>query len=126
MDSVGWSKIEVVARLHVEGGVPGIEVADGVGAVLAGGVGVGEDLLADGGCPGLAGLALGVAEEELLVAGEAANDWGWLAVERGLPCVVGCSDAGEVGDVFAERLVAVEVQVGEGRVGVVLFGEIGR
>jgi hypothetical protein len=29
MDSVGWSKIEDVAGLHVEGGVSCIEVADG-------------------------------------------------------------------------------------------------
>ena len=34
--------------LDVEGGVPAVVVADGEGAVLAGGVRVGEDLLAEG------------------------------------------------------------------------------
>ena len=39
--------------------------------------------------------------------------------------VVGGGEAGDVGDVFAEGLAAVEVEIGEGGVGVVLRGERG-
>ena len=39
-------EVEFVGGLDVEGGVPAVFVADGEGAVLAGGVGIGEDFLA--------------------------------------------------------------------------------
>jgi hypothetical protein len=45
-DAVFGCEVEFVGGLDVEGGVPAVFVADGEGAVLAGGVGVGEDLLA--------------------------------------------------------------------------------
>ena len=60
----------LLSGLNVEGGVPGVEVADFDRAVGAGGVTVGEHLLAECFvailfCPGL-----GEGEEELLVARE--------------------------------------------------------
>jgi hypothetical protein len=63
-------KIKGLSRLDVERSVPGVEVADGVGAVLRRGVGIGKDLLAEGGFAALAGFRLGEAEEELLNSGE--------------------------------------------------------
>ena len=51
-DAVFGGEIELVGGLDVEGGVPAVFVADGEGAVLAGGVRVGEDLLAESGVAG--------------------------------------------------------------------------
>src|SRR5262245_57499850 len=54
LDAVLRGQVEGLAGLDLEGLVPGVEVADGVGPVLVGGVAVAEDLLAE---QRLAGLA---------------------------------------------------------------------
>ena len=66
--AVWGSEVERLTRLHVEGGVPGVKVADGIGAELPGRVRVGKNLLAEGALALLAGVVLGEGEEELLVA----------------------------------------------------------
>ena len=118
-------EVELVGGLDVEGGVPAVFVADGEGAVLAGGVGIGEDLLAESGVAGDGAPVLTEGDEELLVAGEAADLGRVAAFERGVEGVEGGGETGYVGDVFAEGLPAVDVDVGEGLVGVVLGGEGG-
>lgn len=45
-------KVEFVGGFDVEGGIPAVFVADGEGAVLAGRMRIGEDLLAEGGVAG--------------------------------------------------------------------------
>ena len=61
---------------------------------------------------------LGKGEEEALVAGEAVDHRRWLAVQRRLVGVVGGGEAGDVGDILAERQLAVEVQAGQRLIGV--------
>ncbi len=69
-DAVFGGEIEFVGGLYVEGGVPRVLVADGEGSVLAGRVGVGEDLLAEGGVADDIAPVLAEGDVELLVAGE--------------------------------------------------------
>ena len=40
-----------------------------------------------------------------------------------MECVVGGGESGYVGDIFTQGLTAFDVEIGEGRVGVVLCGE---
>src|SRR6185312_12542761 len=82
LDAIGRGEIKLVGGLNVEGGVPGVEIADRVGAVFAGRVRVGEDLLAKGGFASLLRAVLGVGEEKLLVASKAVDHGRGLAVER--------------------------------------------
>ena len=100
--------------------VPGVEVADRLGAPAAGGVAVGGDQVAQRRLAGALAAALGVAEEEALVAGQAVDHRRRAAVQRGAIGVVGGGEAGEIGDILAQRQLAVEVETGEGLVGVVL------
>ena len=72
-DAVFGGEVELVGGLDVEGGVPAVVVADGEGAVLGGGVGIGEDLLAQGGVADDAAPVLTKGDEELLVAGEVVD-----------------------------------------------------
>src|SRR4051812_20582596 len=67
------SEIQLVARLHIERRIPLVDVASGVGAVLAGGVAVGQERVAQ--CLGtlFGAPALGEGNEETLVAGEAVG-----------------------------------------------------
>ena len=120
-------EVEFVGGFDFEGGVPSVDVADGFGAIHARGVRVGEDLLAEGVVADLGAPVLGVGDEELLVAGEVVDDGCGLAFERGVVRVEGGGDSGYVGDVFGEGLAAVDGDVGEGVIGVVLGGEgVGR
>ena len=66
---------------------------------------------------------LGVSEEEALVAGQAVDHRRWLAASEALIGVVGRGEAGDVGDILAERQLAVDVQAGEGLIGVDTAGE---
>ena len=125
MDSIFGGEVELVCGFDVEGGVPAVVVADGGGAVLAGGVGVAEDLLAEDGFAGDGAPVLTEGYEELLVAGQVVYLRGFGAFEGGVVGVVGGGEAGCVGDVFAEGLLAIDVEIGEGCVGVVLGGEGG-
>ena len=123
--AVFGDQVELVCGLDVECGVPAVVVADGGGAEFAGGVGIDEDLLAEGGVAGDGAPVLAEGDEELLVAGEVVDLGGFGAFEGGVEAVVGCGETGYVGDVFAEGLLAVDGDVGEGFVGVVLGGEGG-
>ena len=81
-DAVFGGEVEFVGGLDVEGGVPAVFVADGEGAVLGGGVGVGEDLLAEGGVADDGAPVLTEGDEELLVAGEVADFGGGLPLSE--------------------------------------------
>ncbi len=48
-----------------------------------------------------------------------------MTLERDVEGIERDGEAGDVGDVFAEGLAAVDVEVGEGGVGIVLRGEGG-
>ena len=72
-DAVFGGEVELVGGLDVECGVPTVFVADGEGAVLAGGVGIGEDLLAKCGVASDASPVLTEGDEELLVWAEAVD-----------------------------------------------------
>ncbi len=73
VDTVCGSKEELVGWLDGEGLVPAVDVANGLGAIVAGGVRVGEDLLAQSGIPGDGGPVLAEGEEELLIGSEAGG-----------------------------------------------------
>src|SRR4051794_7038964 len=64
-------QVELLAGLHVEGCVPSVHVARGVGAELVRRVAVGDDGLALQGLAAFLAPALREGDEELLVAGEA-------------------------------------------------------
>ena len=66
---------------------------------------------------------LGVSKEEALVAGEAVDHRRGLAVERRLVRVVGRGEAGDVGDILAQRQLAVHVQARQRLILVELLGE---
>ena len=66
-DSVFGAEVELVGGLNVECLVPAIFVADSERSVLAGGVGIGEDLLAEGGVASDGAPVLSEGDEELLV-----------------------------------------------------------
>jgi hypothetical protein len=125
VDAVLWGQVELVRGLDVEGGVPAVVVADGGGAEFVGGVGVGEDLAPEGGVAGDGAPVLSEGDEELLVAGEVVDFGGVGAFEGGVEAVVGCGETGYVSDIFSEGLLAVDGDIGEGFVGVVLGGEGG-
>src|SRR4029077_5024652 len=69
------SQIEFLPRLHIEGGVPGINVAHGRGPILARSMGIGHDLLAQGSVPRLRPPVLGEGKEELLIVRETVLHW---------------------------------------------------
>jgi hypothetical protein len=124
-DAVYGCEVEFVGGFYVEGGVPAVLVANCKGAVLAGGMGVAEDLPTEGGVACDGGPVLGKGYEELLVSGEVGDLGSLSAFERGVKGVEGGGEAGYVGDAFAEGLAAIDMEIGEGRVGVVLGGECG-
>src|SRR6266536_5748730 len=82
LDSVGRSEIERLAGLHVEGDVPGIEVAHRVAAIFGRCVAVCQDSLSQRRFPDLLPPALREGEEELLVVRQALDDRRLLAAER--------------------------------------------
>src|SRR5687768_14888171 len=82
-DAVFRGEVVFVARLDVEGLVPGVHVADRTDdAELGRAVGVGVDLLAQGVVAVFRLPDLGPAVEEALVAGRAVEDRRGLAVQR--------------------------------------------
>src|ERR1044072_5808488 len=103
--------------------MPGVKVPHRLGAVAAGGGGVGGDQVPEGRLAGVLAAALGVAEEEELVAGEPADHRRRASAERCVIGVVGGGEAGEVGDVLAQSELAVEMEAGKGLVGVVMAAE---
>ena len=81
-------------------------------------MGVGAEELAEVGGAIDAAPGDGVGEEEALVAGEAVDGGGGLALQRFVVGVVGDGEAAEVGDVFAEGEFAVDVDVVDADAGV--------
>src|SRR4051812_19476712 len=123
MDSMGGVEIKLLAGLHGEGVVPGVQIADGVGAILVGSVPVGRDLAAHSGVSDLLPPALREADEKALIAAQAVLVDIRLPAQRQMVRVVRGQQTGHVGDIFAERLVPVYSEVGEWTVGVELGGE---
>src|SRR5205823_7535148 len=118
--AIRGSEVQLLARFDAERVIPRIEVAHRVGAILGRGVAVGDDPLSQGGLADLLTPALREAQEEQLPAAEAGSPGRGLALERAPPGVVRDRQAGDVGDVLAERLFAVDGDVREGPVGVEL------
>src|SRR3989440_2129401 len=113
-------EVQLLARFDAERVVPRIEVAHRVGAILGRGVAVGDDPLPQGGLADLVTPALREAQEEQLLGAEAGSPGRGLALERAPPGVVRDRQAGDVGDVLAQRLFAVDGDVREGPVSVEL------
>ncbi len=67
--------------------------------------------------------ALRIGDEEALVAGEAVDHRRFLAAQAGAVGLVGRLQAGDVGDILAQRQLAVDVQAGERLVSVILLGQ---
>src|SRR6516162_1261465 len=120
-DAVFWLEIELVARLHAESVVPGIDIAQRpVDPETR------RRMAVDGGLlPGCIGAILGAphlcpAEEYALIAGIAVENRGGRAMQRGSIAVECEENAAEVGDVLAHGLGALHVDAGRDRIGVVL------
>src|SRR5216684_769122 len=113
-DAILWLDILRVPLFHAERFVPGVDVAEGgEGAHLAGGMRVGGDELAEGIVARQRAPHLGPAQEDALIAGEAVDHRGRLAVQREMVGVQGHQDAAEVADVLAHRQLADDVAAGE-------------
>src|SRR6478672_3734750 len=116
-------EIELAARLHPERVVPRVDVASGVGAVFRGRVPVGHDLVAQRLRPVLAPPGLAEGDEEPLVSREPLLRGPRLsAVGRSIR-VEGGGDARDVGDVFGDRQLSIDVKSGQRLVRIVLRGE---
>src|ERR1700728_3030577 len=122
-NAVVGCQVESFAGFDVEGFVPGIGVTHDVGAVLSGRVSVGEDLSTKRGLAGFGSPVLTVSDEELLVTGESILGGGFGSLQRDAIAIVGGGDSTEVGNVFVDGLLAVDVNAGERLVGVVLLLE---
>ena len=81
---------------------------------------IGNHLRAHRRVAGLFAPRLREGEEEPLVAGESVDHRRGLAAERLVISEIGHGESGDVGDVLAQRLLAVDVQAGQRLVGVVL------
>src|SRR5690348_9411114 len=115
VDPLIGRQVQLVARLDVEGLVPGVDVPnDAVDPILARAVLVRDDLLPLGILAVLLLPRLGVSDEEALIAGEPL-DHRRLAVLRRILLVRGISrfDARQVADILAQRQLSVHVQIGE-------------
>src|SRR6185312_9951595 len=114
MDALVRGEVELVARLHVECLVPGVDVPnDAVHPILAGAVLVGDDLLPLGVLALLLLPGLRPGDEEALVAGQPVN-YRRLAVLGDVLLVrrIGRLDTRQVADVLAQRQLSVQVQIG--------------
>src|SRR5262249_13136531 len=102
-------QIEFIARLHFEGGVPGIDVALGVLASNhVGGMFVGEDAIGDTLAADESAPDLRPGHEEALVAGEAVDDRRLLAVERELVGRIGHLQTAMIANVLPARVARAD------------------
>ena len=104
----------------VERRIPSVKVPHRLGAPAAERVAVGGDQVAHRRLAGVLAAALRIAEEEALVAGEAGDHRRLAAAQRGAIGVISGGEPGEVGQILAERELAVEREIREGAIGVVL------
>ena len=102
-------QIKFLTRLYVERVIPSIDIAHGLCAEVGGCVPVGGEALPQGGIADLRAPRLAEGEEETLIASKAVDYWRRLAIQRFVIGGVGYGEAGDVGDVFSERLLAVDV-----------------
>src|SRR6185295_10570964 len=107
-DALLRREIHLIARLHVEGGVPLVDVARGtVDAEVRRAVRIGQDLLAHLTIAILGTPDLREGEEEALVAGIAVEHRRLLTVQRGVIGLESDGEAGQVADILAHRQLAV-------------------
>src|SRR5690349_15727686 len=71
-------------------------------------------------------IILRKGDKELLVAGEPLLLRSWLAAERRAVAIIRGRDAGNVSNIFRQRLFAVDCQIGEWLVRVILRGQLRR
>jgi len=81
---------------------------------------IGDDLLPERGLTGLGAPAYAVGDEELLIARISVIRWRRGAREREPVGIMGGGQASHVGNVFAERLQTVHVQIREWTIAIVL------
>ena len=116
-------QIQLLSRLHVEGGIPRVEIPHGHRAERVGRMTVDRDSLAQRGVAHLGCPRLRVGEEEALVPGEALDHGRLFFAQRSSVGIVGRGKAGDVGDVLAKRQLAVDVETRKGLVRVELCGQ---
>src|SRR5262249_41368136 len=86
-------------------------------------VAIGCNLSAQGRLAPLFAPALAIGDKESLVARKAIADDIGLAIEREVVGIEGNGQAGEIGNVFAQRLLSIHRQIGEGTILIVLGGQ---
>ena len=82
---------------------------------------IGQHLTPQQGFAQLRSIVLSEGNKELLIAAESVLNQRCLAPKRGMVAIVGSSNSGKIGDVFRQRLLAVDVYAGEGLVAVILL-----
>src|SRR6266550_6695531 len=100
----------MLARLHAKRRIPGVEIPDGIGAVLVERVAVRQHLLASDLLAILRLPALAEADEEGAIVPAAGGAIG----------IVGGRESRDVRDVFAERQLSVFMKIGKRLVRVAL------
>src|SRR5690606_7535831 len=113
-------QVQVLAGLRIERLVPAVDVAHGLRAPATRRVHPADHLPAQRLVARLVAPRLGEGDEEALLAAEAFQLRRRLAAERVEVGLVRALEAGEVGDVLAQGLLAVDVQARQRLVGVVL------
>ena len=113
-----------LARRGAEGRIPGIEIAHDGDALLGRRMRIGQQPLQQIGLAIFAPPDLRPAEIETLVAGHAVDHRRRPAAQRMLVGVIGDGEAGEVGDILAERERALDVAAGQRLIGVILGDEL--
>ena len=121
------SEIKLVPGLDVHGLIPGIDIAHRpVDAEFRRAVRIGKQALARGLLVGLVAPDLAVAQEQPLIAGKPVENRRLLAVEREVIGGLGDGQARKVGDVLAQRQLAVDEHALDRAVAIVLVDELGR
>src|SRR5215472_6420471 len=107
-DTVLGAEVQLLTGLHAKRRIPRIEVAHGIAAIAVRRVRVGHDLLTKHGLAFFLRPALPEGNQKLLVATEAVLGSSGLACQCGMIAVVRGGEPGNIGDVFGERLLAVQ------------------
>src|SRR6188474_3632819 len=113
MNAIRRRKVQLLPGHDAESVIPPIKVAHTVGAIFFWSMPVRGDPSTEFGFTVFASPALAIADEEPLIAGETIGCAIRLSLQRQVIGIVSAHQAGDVGDIFAQGLMAVHSEVGK-------------